>query len=769
MIRQLFKFWHSIEKEDQLNYQKDKSDWNTWDPRFAGCILHLPSQVALKVSTFSNRTGRYEDYSSSSKILFGKHKSDASFVEFDLEGDGSLVNVKIAKPDEKSFVVRTTVKSTSEWALRFWTLIEIGILPPTFMEGTNRSNLHKIFLNNSMEDQYGLTSQTIKSVWDEKAFSFVTFPRPVRCDLYDELDDLKNELDQRGYYFPHPSQNFGNWAALRFSAQEQPVVTTVMVESDVADDVKSKIDAYLKNADQILLQKSADASKGKRDTLAIRDVVAWNTMWDSQNSRYFTALSRGWVFDKFGGWGVWLNDLLFHALLAASVGDKSTALANLEVVMSGQQKNGILPCLLTAYTQWIDRSQPPIASYIVNRIDLKFGSTELMTKYFDQLLMAHDWWFENRDGNGDGLLEWGSSPVGDGTFVHSKQAAMDESAMDNLPVFDEASFDYKAHTLNQADVGLNSLLVLESEILTAHASSIGRLDVADRLIARCEDLKILINQKMWDETKLIYANLNWDGTFAKKHAPTSFYPLIAGIAEDWQIDALITQHLIPESRFGGNRPIPSTPRDDPSSEDNVYWRGRIWPPLAFLTWDGLHRVGRHSEAEKIANHLYSMFDNHFEIDRKCLENYHINDQHLDIAQDSDPFYTWGALIPLMKMLERVDSSPWEGVVVNPKIGHSEVLTSGVFEVAVETKNEEILFTSANRYSVNVSPVSRLTRLIFSDVSFGFMTPDLNGVSVSLKTIRDSAIKEVLIGGAVNEIISENYFVPPGTEIKINFR
>lgn len=61
-------------------------------------------------------------------------------------------------------------------------------------------------------------------------------------------------------------------------------------------------------------------------------------MWDSQNSRYFTALSRGWVFDKFGGWGVWLNDLLFHALLAASVGDKSTALANLEVVMSGQQR-----------------------------------------------------------------------------------------------------------------------------------------------------------------------------------------------------------------------------------------------------------------------------------------------------------------------------------------------------------------------------------------------------------------------------------------------
>jgi hypothetical protein len=93
----------------------------------------------------------------------------------------------------------------------------------------------------------------------------------------------------------------------------------------------------------------------------------------------------------------------------------------------------------------------------------------------------------------------------------------------------------------------------------------------------------------------------------------------------------------------------------------------------------------------------------------------------------------------------------------------------VFEIAVEAKNEEISFTSTNHYSVSVSPVSRLTRLAFSDVSFGFLTPDSNGVSVSLKTSKDSAIKEVLIGGALNEIRSDNFFVSPGTEVKINFR
>ena len=63
---------------------------------------------------------------------------------------------------------------------------------------------------------------------------------------------------------------------------------------------------------------------------------------------------------------------------------------------------------------------------------------------------------ERRDGNADGLIEYGSSPTGTGAFVHTKQGAMDESFMDNAPIFDRAGFDPDAHTLTMAEPGLNA-------------------------------------------------------------------------------------------------------------------------------------------------------------------------------------------------------------------------------------------------------------------------------------------------------------------------
>ena len=49
---------------------------------------------------------------------------------------------------------------------------------------------------------------------------------------------------------------------------------------------------------------------------AIRDVMGWNTVWDPVNARPYTSISRNWNEAKFGGFGVWLDDQLYAALLA---------------------------------------------------------------------------------------------------------------------------------------------------------------------------------------------------------------------------------------------------------------------------------------------------------------------------------------------------------------------------------------------------------------------------------------------------------------------
>ena len=154
-----------------------------------------------------------------------------------------------------------------------------------------------------------------------------------------------------------------------------------------------------------------------------------------------TVLTRNWLTAKFSGWGVWLNDILFHALLAALVGDFPTARANLEAALEYQSPEGNLACLRTASQEWVDRSQSPIGAYVVWRIFELTGDRALLAEHFSTLLRAHRWWLAKRDGNGDGLIEYGSSPTGTGAFVHTKQGAMDESFMDNAPIFDRAGFD----------------------------------------------------------------------------------------------------------------------------------------------------------------------------------------------------------------------------------------------------------------------------------------------------------------------------------------
>lgn len=64
------------------------------------------------------------------------------------------------------------------------------------------------------------------------------------------------------------------------------------------------------------------------------------------------------------------------------------------------------------------------------------------------LKSTYSWWFKNRDGNGNGVLEYGNSCNGHGHFVGTKLAAKDEAAMDNSPMYDSAAFVSEKHTIN---------------------------------------------------------------------------------------------------------------------------------------------------------------------------------------------------------------------------------------------------------------------------------------------------------------------------------
>jgi putative isomerase len=563
--------------------------------------------------------------------------------------------------------------------------------------------------------------------------------------VHPSLDALREEMQSKGYWYLTSRGTAGPVMALRFNLEEMPELSFAAVVADEAAAAVERVGAVLSASSPSrlgyrLAPQDEDASwrrtprtlrhedageslhphpevaaqRPSKDedarVAAIRDVIAWNTVWDPVNRRPYTALSRNWGAQKFGGWGVWLDDLFFHALMASLV-EADVARENLEAALSNATAQGNLACLVTGRDAWVDRSQAPVGGFVAWLLYQRLGDETLLRRAYPVLAANHAWWLKARDGNGDGLYEYGSSEVGSGLYVGTKLAAKDESFMDNSPVHDEAEFDPQTRTLNAADVGLNSLIALDAEMLALIAARLGDSEAASRYTLTAEALRARIMARLWDEERGVFANRLWSGKFVRSLAPTSFFPLLAGAASREQAK-MMARLLQDPAKFGGQWLLPSVTRDDPAFGDNVYWRGRIWPPLNFLVWAGLRRAGFAAEATALAENSWLLFQRAWG-KRKCPENFSAATGEAFDQPDTDDFYGWGALMPFIALGERIDVSPWDGWSLTRGIAGEQVgpvhSPWGALELSAEAGAMTVRIDGRLRLATSVE---RLTRLEF---------------------------------------------------------
>ena len=621
--------------------------WNTWDAGDPLAMVHLPSGLCLRFSAFSSAEGTYRLLGEGPGVTLLEHASDGRFIRARIVYAGSEMELTTIKPDPHTVRTRLRMLSLGEWGLRFWLALEVGFVDLEAGPVPWRPEEPWIMVENPEPMPPGAPPRLTgrhRSLWA----SVASADPAVFGGAYAAIETFQSDLRTRGYYAPPRAEAGARWGVLRFNAQMHR-------EIDVA---------VALGTDRLMAERAADAAliepgewespPGDPAGDAVRDIVAWNTIWDVANRRPTTVLTRNWLVGKFSGWGVWLNDMLFHALLAALAGDFPTARANLEAALEYQSPEGNLACLRTASQEWIDRSQSPIGAYVLWRIFEMTGDRAMLAEHLPTLLRAHRWWHAHRDGDGDGLMEYGSSATGTGAFVHTKQGAMDESFMDNAPIFDAAGFDPATHTLTMAEPGLNSLISLDAQCLARIASALGDEALAADLRAAAERLNERISTMLWDAERQVFAGRHRTGAFEPSLSVTCFYPLLADAATGAQTDALVERYLLDPQKFWGERVLPSSAHDDPASADNVYWRGRIWPPHLFLVWEALRRQGRLDIAREVANRAWRMFETGWGETRICRENFHRAEPAGDDSPDSDRYYSWGALIPAMRMLEEGD-------------------------------------------------------------------------------------------------------------------
>jgi hypothetical protein len=422
---------------------------------------------------------------------------------------------------------------------------------------------------------------------------------------------------------------------------------------------------------------------------AAEDAAAWDMVWSGKHNIPVITIAREFPAGSGNEWGGYFQspwDVPCQSLIAdlqsPPMAEAATRGLMADVAPTGFVAGG------TGWGMTADHSQPPLVSYTVLKFFKAHGNRQFLEETFPTLYRWHQWWPKFRDGNQNGLLEWGSDPVStpeaveyfnnvvEGVTSWYKQhglkppplrisdvmgnftAAGWESGLDNSQMWDGVKYNTRTHTLEQDDVGLSSLYALDAWALAEIAHILGRGPEEQKLRQEFVEMNARINELMWSESDGMYLNRHWDGSFNRRISPTNFYPLLAGTASPVQAERMVEQYLLNPQKFWGEYVVSVTPRDDPAFHDNNYWRGRIWAPTNYMVYEGLKRSGQYQVAAEVAAKSVRLFLQEYQAKGHIHENYSAISGDGDDVPNSVSYYGWGGLLPLMMVEELIDVEPW---------------------------------------------------------------------------------------------------------------
>ncbi len=404
----------------------------------------------------------------------------------------------------------------------------------------------------------------------------------------------------------------------------------------------------------------------------VRDSIAWNTIYEPSDDRVVTTVSRLWNVGKRGGFALFCWDNFFNALLA-DVHSTELAYANAIEICREVTPEGFVPNVAQGTGRvTIDGSQPPVGSLVCWELYRRHRDRWFLEEVFDVLLSWNRWWWRVRH-NGV-MLSPGStwfepefpSPQ-DIPRIHQHFGATCETGADDHPVFRDVPFDEETSLLRAHDIGLNAEYVADCEALARIADELGRAELAVEVRGRGAELAKLIDDRLWDAEAGCYrSHFSDSGRPTAWLSPMSFFPLLAGLgADDHGADdhgtpgraAEMTRRYLREpDGFGGQWVLPSSPRSELATMPGAhsYWVGRAWPPINFLVYLGLRRVGLADDAAWLAERSGDLAMLEWRDQRHIHENYSSEHGLACDKPNSEPFHSWGALLSLTYLVAAGD-------------------------------------------------------------------------------------------------------------------
>ena len=597
------------------NLQKGLAQgWNTWNTKSDLSYVYLPNGVAINLWLKNVSQNKYLK-----KALIGtkgvtlnllEHSYDGSYSELTLKWDGIGVKVQSATKNGNEVLEITPYRSENKNG--------IIIIKPSLLWGLP-----------GIISRYQYSKKTDINT----LFAYTPYRRFSLYANGEYCNDSYRKKDNKIF---------------EFKLNREVTISTGNKYS------VSKINHIIKSAKQTLLMEQAKYGRYRKIYHAMQNIMAWNTIYDPSHQRVITPVSRAWNVNR-GGYALFEWDTFFGSYMI-SLSNKDLAYANIIALLNEVAKVGFVPGLNSGDAVSRDRSKPPIGSFIVKEIYQKYHDKWFLKKVFKELLTWNRWWAKSRID--DGYLCWGTTPYpGIKKGIHYTSnllRAKWESGLDNSPMYDNVPFDTLTNTMQLADVGLMSLYVNDCKSLAYIAKVLNKNNIAEELTNRASHFSDKL-ETLWDPKSGIFLNKRLDtDQFSHIISPTNFYPILAGVASKSQVKEMLTKYFFNPKEFWGKYIMPSISRSDPAFKDNNYWRGRIWGPMNFLVYMGLQKY-HFPEANKARKALVDksrkLFLNGWNESHSIYENYNATTGKGNDVSNSDHFYTWGALLGYMSLIQ----------------------------------------------------------------------------------------------------------------------
>lgn len=506
---------------------------------------------------------------------------------------------------------------------------------------SQRSALQRVILVNKKED----SSVNFKTRWSGSSFmdgvSFRNHGSGVWIDfegsqhfgriMMDGKQEFQRTLRKDSYQFvsnvinlgPGQSKEFVFTHTFGFSEEElqieEPKVVSALNSSNTFFEINEL--AWGGYVSHLALSIKPEFRTLENEKIAVKCLQTLTNNWRSpagqlKHSGLFPSYNYKW-FNGFWAWDSWK-----HAVALKYI-DPALAKDQIRAMFDFQDEYGMIAdCVyrdnLIEDNNWRN-TKPPLSAWAVWEVYQEDLDTSFVHEMLPKLEAYHNWWYNFRDHDSNGLCEYGST---DGTLVAAKW----ESGMDNAVRFDKSAILKNAEnawSLNQESVDLNAFLAAEKKYLARLYAAIGEIAKSESYVEQANKLKEKIQTLFFDEqTGWFYDIEVQSQKHIKVMGSEGWIPLWTGMATPEQAEK-VRETMLDTSKFATYIPFPTLAADHPKfTPQNGYWRGPIWLDQVYFGIAALEKYGYQEDADRFTHNVLDRLEGLKNSDLPIRENYH---------------------------------------------------------------------------------------------------------------------------------------------------